>query len=266
MIKRLLSVLVAGCILTSAVFVCYAEDFEADSEGKYTIEYMVDSPNTEYTIVVVAGDYTGKDAPEISEENIIYIDQTTSDGDGKITFSGFIPMTGSVGTVFIGGVKAPENAGLLMTESGFGYVSERLISYSGNSETVTLPSNFTSVEGGAFAHSENTKNVIIANSAISLAQSVFAEGIKLFFSPVADAVRQYAVNAGFAYRILGDFDGDNDTDMADMRGILGYFANKTEQPSDFPIYFDLDMDGNVTLHDVSVLLRYLGGVLSDYLE
>lgn len=253
-------------IVLSLGAVCYATDFQADSEGKYTFEYTAESANTDYILLVVAGDYTSKTVPEVSSDNIIYMNQVTSDADKTVALEDFIPLTGSVGTVYLCGDGEPELAGLLTNESGFGYVAEKFISYSGNSETVTLPSNFTSVESGAFAHSESTKNVIIANSAISLAQNAFADGIKLFFSPAAAAIKQYASDAGYEYRILGDFDGDNDTDMADMTGILGYFANKTRQSSDFSIYFDLDMDGNVTLRDVSVLMRYLGGVISDYSE
>lgn len=264
--KRITSLLLSFVLALSLGGVCYAADFEADSEGRYTFEYTAQSPDTDYIMIVVAGDYTEKDAPEISADNVIYINQVTSDADGKISFSDFIPLTGSVGTVFVSSENIPENAGRLITDSGFGYVAGRLISYSGNRETVTIPSEFTSVESGAFAHSESTKNVIIANSAITLARNAFAVGIKLFFSPVANAIKQYAADAGYAYRVLGDFDGDGETNMEDMTGILGYFANKTEQPSDFSIYFDLDMDGSVTLRDVSTLLKYLGGIISDFFD
>ncbi len=259
--KRILALLFSAAVFLSVLPLCSAADFSADSEGKYTIEYITESPNTEYMIVVVAGDYTDKNAPEISEDNIIYINQAVSDENGKITLSDFIPLTDSVGTVFISGAEQPENAGLLMTDSGLGFVAGRIISYSADSETVFIPSDITVIEDGVVIDAEN---VILPSGNFSASANAFLAGTKLFFSPVAKEAKQYAIANGYAYRVFGDYDGDSNVDMDDMTGILTHFAKNADEEEDFLIYFDLDLSGSVTLRDAAILLEFLGGKIADF--
>lgn len=242
-----------------------ADDFYCNSDGKYTVEIETGTPNTEFAIVVVAGDYAEASMPELTAENIIYMNQMTSDSDGTIVFEEFIPMTGSVGTIFISGKTAPENSGLLMTESGLGYIAGRLISYSGSSEELVISGDITSVDDGVLDSKSGVLRVFIPPSVEYISQNAIACGIKLFLSPkVSSDIIQYAVDNGFAHYLLGDYNNDMTVDDADMRGILSHFASEKEADESFADYFDLNFDGNVNLLDASVLLKYLGGVISDF--
>ena len=240
-------------------------DFIADSNGAYTVEIPGKTAGKEYSIVVVAGDYSGKDAPVPDENNIIYINQVTADENGKILFEDFIPLTDSVGTIYIGGDDEPSNEGLLMAESGFGYVAGRLISYSGNESVVTIPEQFTEISEGAFQNSTGVEKVIIKNGEINLFANAFNQGIKLFLSPIAESAKSYAIENGYSYALLGDYNGDNVVNNIDLNSsILGYAKNTTPETTDFSIIFDLDFNGSVNMRDASILLKYLGGKIADF--
>lgn len=254
-------------IFFANAFAAETNDFYPSADGSYTIECYVDKADEQYLIVVVAGDYIGKDMPEISCENIIYIDQTISDSDKKIKFSAFIPMTESVGTVYIGGGNATQTAGLLANDCGLAFVGGRLIGYSGNSATVTIPKEIVSVDSGLFDACENVENIIIENPNIQLENDSFAKDIKLFFSPLANDLKRFAIENGYAYGVLGDYTENGVTDAEDMLAILKYFSgDSVKVPQNFDIIFDLDFNGKVNLKDVSVLLEYLSGKISDFFK
>ena len=267
MIKRIVSIFLALIISASFVFAASAEDFKLSDDNTYTITVNGKTPGRDYTIVVVAGDYTGKEMPEISEENIIYIDQVTADSNGVVSFTGFIPMTESVGTVYIGGDDTPSEEGILATESGFGYIAGRLISYSGDNETVVIPDNITSVDAEAFDNADNVKNAIIKTGSTLLSDNAFAAGTKLFISPLAISAKEYALNNGLSYAYLGDISGDDKVDINDYKQLLGISASGEEiTDTDLSIILDLDFNGDVNFRDLSVLLQFIGNKIGDYYE
>lgn len=261
--KRIAALLLSVFAVLSVGAVCCAVHFEADSDGKYTFEYTADSADTDYIMLVVAGDYTSKDAPAVSSDNIIYMNQVKSDADKKIKLEDFIPLTGSVGTVFLCGEGEPEIAGLIMTESGIGFESGKIVSYTGTGDTLVVPPELAYVDSGVVI---DAKYVVLPSVDFQAKAGAFSENTKLYFSPEAQSAKQYASDNGYTHRYLGDYDGDDAVDMIDMSGILGHYAKASSEAEDFSVYFDLDTDGSVTLHDVSVLMRYLGGVISDYSE
>ena len=264
--KLMISVLFASVLMLLPVFSANATEYTADSDGKYSIEIETDTPNTEFAIVVVAGDYTGKTRPQLSADNIIYINQVKSDSDGKVFFEDFIPMTDSVGTVFISGDIAPQNEGVLMTESGFGYIAGKLISYTGDADEIYVGSEITSVGADVLDNAPSVKRVFLHSAVTAISESAFGAGVKLFISPkVTDNIRQYAIDNGLTYYVLGDYDNDKNVDGEDMQGILSHYAEAKTPNDDFEYYFDLNFDGKVNLLDASVLLRFLGGVIDDFL-
>lgn len=263
--KIITSFLFTALLMLLPAFSANAAEYTADSDGKYTVEIETGTPNTEFAIVVVAGDYTGKAMPELSSDNIIYMNQVKSDSDGTILFEDFIPMTGSVGTVFISGDTAPDNDGVLMTESGLGYIAGRLISYTGDSEELIVPSELINIGDGVLDNAPSVKRVFLHSAVTAISDSAFGAGIKLFLSPkVTDSIRQYAVDNGLAYHVLGDYNNDKAVDGEDMKGILSHYAEDKAPEADFEYYFDLNFDGKVNLLDASVLLRYLGGIIGDF--
>lgn len=254
-------------VFCTNVLAAEADDIYPSADGSYTIECCVDKADSQYIIVVVAGDYIGKDMSEISCENIIYIDQTVSDSDKKIKFSAFIPMTESVGTVYIGGGNAVQTVGLLANDCGLAFVGGRLIGYSGNGTTVTIPKEILSVDGGVFDTCENIENIIIENPNIQIENDSFAKNIKLFFSPLANDLKCFAIENGYVYGVLGDYTENGVTDADDMLAILTYFSgDSVKVPQNFDIILDLDFNGKVNLKDVSILLEYLSGKIFDFFK
>lgn len=265
MIKKIISLVLPVVLFLWLSVSARAVDYIADADGTYTVEITGKTPGKDYTIVVLAGDYSRKDAPVPDSSNIIYLNQVTADEDGKILFEAFIPMTDSVGTIFIGGDDAPVNQGLLLTESGFGYIAGRLISYSGNDTVVTIPEQFDEISEGAFDNSPETEKVIIKNGAAKLFANAFNKGMKLFFSPVAKGAAEYTVENGYSYAVLGDYNGDGSVDGDDLTSSLhGFATGKQSDTEDLSIVFDLDFNGTVNMRDASILLKYLGQKITDF--
>lgn len=268
--KRIfLSVLFSILLCTVISAAASAKDYTANTDNTYTVEITGKTPGQYYSIVVVAGDYTDKTTPEFSESNIIYIDQVTADDDGVVSFTAFIPMTDSVGTIYIGGDDDPTTEGVLMTDSGLGYdVAGKLISYTGNEETLIIPENITSIGTGVIDENDSVKNVVFKNGAeIVFADNAFANGTKLFFSPLATAAKEYAIANNLTYAFLGDSTGDNAVNVDDYIKLLSIFAGVEEITQvDFNIILDLDFNNDVNFRDLSVLLQFVGDKINDYYE
>lgn len=263
--KIFLLTIFSVALLLCSVFTASAEDFTENTDGSYTVEITGKTPGKAYSIIVVAGDYTSKAMPEINQDNIIYINQTTADENGVVLFSDFIPMTDSVGTIYIGGDTLPSNEGTLMNDNGMLYAAGRLLRYSGNDVVVTIPEHIDEIAEGAFDDAQNVQKVIIKNGSVAIYDNTFNKGIKLFLSPVATGAIQYASQNGYSYGILGDYNGDNKVDSNDLTASLLGYATGTQNPTvDYSIIFDLDFNGSVNMRDASILLKYLGGKIVDF--
>lgn len=265
--KRLLSLFLALLMLAAFAGTASAADYHASEDNTYTIELSGKTPGKEYSIVIVAGDYAGKAMPEIDADSIIYLDQVTADENGKITFTAFIPMTESVGTVYIGGDEEPSEEGILMTESGFGYSDGTLISFTGTSDTVIIPDGITAVAENAFEADNEVKRIIARYGDVKFAVNSIASGTMLFLSPVAAMAKEYAIKNGYSYAVFGDYTEDGTVDRADYMAYLGNTVSGTKiTDTDRRLILDIDNSGDVNLRDASVLLRFLAGTISDYFE
>ena len=248
----------------------FAADYTADENGKYNIEITGLYPENDYAIVIIAGDYTEKELPEINEDNIIYINQAETDAKGTLKFEDFIPMTESVGTVLISGEREPVKEGLLLNDDGFGYIAGRLISYTpkGDGDEVIVPSKFTEIAEYAFTTAKSVKNIFLPSTITRIAVNAFEKGTSLFMSPKTDGeIKDYVADGVFTY-IMGDYNGDKTVNKDDFDGILTHFAmekgTENEIGPSFKKYFDLNFDGKVTLLDAAFLMYYLCGTISDF--
>lgn len=268
--KKLLNILIftlfSILLLTASSF---ALDYHSDEEGKYKVEIGFLEPETEYSIIIVAGDYTLKYTPEVTEENLIYINQAKSDADGYICFEDFIPLTESVGTVYISGSEALSQNGVLMNENGFGFIAGRIISYTARDEKdrIAVPYGFEEIDSGVF-DSTNIKNVFIPSSIKKIANLAFKQGTRILFSPKANADITDYIQDGVKTFTAGDYNADGIVNKKDFDSVLLHFAKgitfDEEGQVDFNVYFDLNFDGTVTLLDVQILLYYLVGSITDF--
>ncbi len=262
--KKLVSVLLAAVAAMTLAIGCSAEDFAADEDGKYTVAFHGE-PDTEYALVVIAGDYTYENAvlPTISSENIIYINQVRSDEAGDVSFTDFIPMTGSVGTVLIGGGAAPSVEGITMTESGYGYIGSRLISYSGTETEVTVDPEFTEIADLAFANSD-AEVIRLPATLTAISDTAFADTAKLFFSPLATVAKTFAEENEFEYGIYGDVNDDKTVNGQDVYDGANDFAIGVQNVGNLKYTFDVDFDGSVSLRDLSIILKFVAGAILDF--
>jgi len=239
-----------------------AKEYTADSNGCYNVEISGKTAGVDYLIIIVAGDYTGKELPELSDDNIIYINVVTADENGVITFSDIIPMTGSVGTVIISDESVATFEGILATESGFGYIAGKLISYSGSSDSVTLSEELTSVGEGVLT---GVDKVIVDRGDITFESGALSSDVKLLLSPLASAAKIYAYENGYSYAVIGDYNGDKTVDHNDLAySLSGIAKGDTFASEDWEVLLDLDSSGEVDLRDASVLLKFLGGKIAEF--
>lgn len=246
----------------------YTDTAEESGIGKHTVEMSGKNPYEDYVLIMTAGDYTGKDIPEITEENVIYFNQAMADSDGKLTFKDFTPKTDSVGTMYVGGGDDLSFEGVLMNNTiGLGYIGERVVSYSGDGDTATISDNLTAIDGEVF--DSKTEKVIFAGDVAEngISENAFAKGTKLFIKPSAVNVKKFADDNGYAYSYIGDCNGDDAVNHNDyMKAVLSYAKEGGVSGNDSDIIMDLNMDGEVTLYDVSVLLKYISGKISGFFK
>ena len=191
-----------------------------------------------------------------------------ADSDGKLTFKDFTPKTDSVGTMYVGGGDDLSFEGVLMNNTtGLGYIGERVVSYSGVGDTATISDNLTAIDGEVF--DSKTEKVIFAGDVAEngISENAFAKGTKLFIKPSAVNVKKFADDNGYAYSYIGDCNGDDAVNHNDyMKAVLSYAKEGGVSGNDSDIIMDLNMDGEVTLYDVSVLLKYISGKISGFFK
>ena len=100
-------------VLLAALFVsmgCFAAltDFYPDEDGLYTVTYEGE-PLNEYIIIALRGTYDVSNYVEAynaaADEDILYYEQLSALGDGKVTFGPFAPMAYYDATIIIGGTN-----------------------------------------------------------------------------------------------------------------------------------------------------------------
>lgn len=104
--KKILSMLVVVSIVALSAMGAFAADYLPDDNGRYTVEVTGLQAGEMYGMVAIKG----TQASQITEANIVYIDQATADADGKISFTSFGTMGAAPddedfveATVFVGG-------------------------------------------------------------------------------------------------------------------------------------------------------------------
>jgi len=104
--KKILSMLVVVSIVALSAMGAFAADYLPDDNGRYTVVVENLQPGEMYGMVAIKG----TQASQITEANIVYIDQATADSEGKISFTSFGTMGAAPdaedfveATVFVGG-------------------------------------------------------------------------------------------------------------------------------------------------------------------
>lgn len=104
--KKFLSMLLVVSIVALSAMGAFAADYTPDDNGRYTVTVDGLTAGEMYGMVAIKG----TQASQITEANIVYIDQATADSEGKITFTSFGTMGAAPdsedfveATVFVGG-------------------------------------------------------------------------------------------------------------------------------------------------------------------
>lgn len=248
----------------TAVLLCIfaeAKDYTPDvgSTDSFTVTYTGGTAENFYSLVAVEGDYTGIGTlPELSSENIIYIDQATADEKGFVEFKSFSPLRETVGTIYLGGtdLDSPVILGRLTyekTEFVFD-VNNVVIEYNGNGGDIILPQGTASIDANAFAE-KNVTSMKVPSSAIELFESV--DGIDYYYSYEA-AVDFSGVTLGKTCYIIGDFDNNGVVNEKDLQTFLKAKAGNTDVTFN-ELQGDIDLDGKTLLNDIAALMKLLLG-------
>ena len=255
--KRTLRIVAAALLalaIVLSVFPANASDYYPDKTGKYTVTYTSGTPGKYYSLVIVEGNYLEAEAPEFTEDNIIYIDQVTADANGYAEFASFSPMRGVDGTAYLGGTtpESPILLGLVSAKAPeFVYGDDGVvIEYNGLAKDVVVPEGVKKIKDASVFEGMDITSIRMPVSIEEVL--VGLEGVRQYYSAKSGLVFD-ATLLGEQYFIIGDLNNDGNVDAADLRLFLQNRA-KGETPAD-EIQYDYDGDGNTSLKDASDIMK-----------
>lgn len=250
------------CMALCMVLVCVAvmniavnaEDF-VSADWSFDVSYA-GNPGEFYSLVAIEGDYMLTDMPEVTEQNVIYIDQVTADENGYAHFETFIPMRESVGTLYLGGsdLDAPVLLGRITDkEMEFVYDENRVIvKYNGEGGKVVLPEGTKGIYDASVFDGYNVTELVYPSTALGVARML--TGIKSYYHPRAE-VDFSQVTLGDGVYIIGDLNNNGKVDYLDLRNFLKNRTSGKKYPAD-STQSDINIDGNTDLKDASDMLDY----------
>jgi len=117
--KRMIRALVAAAVLVSSLTVSafaatdgYTTGSVDHANGKYSASYTDAEAGEQYVLLVVKG---SPDDYSVTEDSILYINQTAADANGTVTFADFIPMKVADSVALLGGYFADGSPKVLGT-------------------------------------------------------------------------------------------------------------------------------------------------------
>ncbi len=247
------AVLTLMLVLTSLTAFA-VESYTPDSTGKFTVTYTEGTAGEFYSLVIVEGNYLGKEAPGFGESNIIYIDQVTAGTNGYATFASFSPMRDVIGTVYLGGttLEAPIVLGTVSSERPEFVFDDNgvVIEYNGLAKNVVVPEGAKKIKDASVFEGKGIETVRMP---VSIAEVLTGlEGVRQYYSAKSGLAFDETL-LGEKYFIIGDLNNDGKTDAADLRLFLENRA-KGEAPAD-KIQSDYNGDGKTSLADGSDMMK-----------
>ena len=140
--KRKISLILCVFVLavTALAVSVSAQTFEPDSYGQYTVPLSFEA-NNEYILIVLKGEYDQTNYIEAynnaEDSDILYFEQSVSDGNGDVVFGPFVPAGYFDATLIVGGTnfEEPFLAGYLSAD---GVSNAASITMSGISQSYTV--------------------------------------------------------------------------------------------------------------------------------
>jgi hypothetical protein len=209
--KRLISLALMSLMLLTLHLAAYAD-------GSFSVEYRGCNKNEEYALFIVKDEGIGitPDNPELFNlENILFMDQLTSDAYGRISVN-FVAPNFTGGTVFLSGVF--QDGKPSFQPIGKGPLEKPIIppkalteiedsAFEGDTFThVYLGESVTSIGPRAFADCEQLLYIYIPKSVTSIddiADDAFAGSPNVVIGCPGGAVSSYATEHGIPCEIVG---------------------------------------------------------------
>jgi hypothetical protein len=219
--------LVLMAVMSIAVF-AEPETYAPAPDGTYSVSYTGTSGNY-YALLVVKGVYTAEQTPVISQDTVLYIDQSTATSSG-VTFSNWIPKNDEPATVYLGGTGLDRPVLL-------GYLGENTFIVSG---TVTTDSGTSYDAVVTLVSGEDTFTVNSVNGVYSIE---VPEGTYTFTVNVKNHLsytdNDFAVSADVSGKDValkgGDIDASGTIEYLDLMELVNNYGDENA---------DVDIDGN----------------------
>lgn len=268
--KKALMLLAATFVLSmSAVCVSASTTLEdyTPVKDKYTISYDVGDTNAAgmYGMVAIKGTNTIIDTSNL--DNIYYIDQTSANSNGIITFSEFAPKGVAPShkdfepcTVFIGGpgFGTAEAIGVLQRgELGF-FISGKVVdTASAKTATITVKNASGEVIATAQAEADGTFSVAVPageNYSVTITKANYMSYTFTGVNVSDTAEEPIALPNADMSTSAGDINSDGFVTVEDIGTLLSDFGEETiKNPNS-----DINGDGFVTVEDLGTLLAAFG--------
>ncbi len=269
--KKALMLLTAAVVLTmSAVCVSASTTLEdyIPVKDKYTISYDVGTTNAAgmYGIVAIKGTNTLIDTSNL--ENIYYIDQTSANSDGIITFSEFAPKGVAPShkdftecTVYIGGPgfdTAEEIGTLKKGELGI-FVSGKVVDGEVNKNviTVTAKNAMGEILSTTQTEADGTFSIPVAvgeNCSIVISKGGYCTYTITGLNLENDLVLSDDIDIS---SLAGDIAVSNDINFYDLKKVLDDYNKQTTDPDLLDINADINGTTDINFYDLKVVLdRY----------
>ena len=241
--KKVLSlVIVLVAVMSVAVFAADPVTYTPADDGTYNVSYAGTSSGNYYALLVVEGVYTADQTPVISQDTVLYIDQSTATSSG-VTFSNWIPKNDEPATVYLGGTGLDKPVLL-------GYLGENTFFVTGN---VTTDSGTSYEAVVTLTSGDDTFTVTAVDGAYSIevpeGTYTFTVNVKNHLS-YTDA--DFAVNADVSGKDValkgGDIDADGSVAFGDLSEILNNYRTVNDA-------LDIDGDSSVEFSELSVILN-----------
>lgn len=275
--KKSVLIFMAMAILCCSMFGASAANYypREDSKGNYSYSITcdvtkldgVDTSKIEngksmYALVAVKG--TGASINLAAAESFVYIDQATIK-NGKITFSGFLPMGPDPDdlenfeecTLFVGGagLSSAKAIGVLKDASGVaveGVVTDTVTSANSSKVTTVTAKNEAGEVVGAPVTTSATGAYTLTVPAGTYSLVFTKDGFLSFTLTGVDAAAGLTgVNVDIS-NLAGDVDGNGEVKLPDIQALIKDYDKSTGLTN---ANSDVDDNGEVKLPDIQALIK-----------